>query len=95
MAPHCPDVFLPQLFDLTSFAPQLETLEIISPFWRNTELEENLERLDQGIQSHTSLQCIVLVALAYGYVEGFEDRMKKCMPLCAEKGMMKFDRKPE
>ncbi len=97
MEPRFLNVFLPQMFDLTSFAPHLETLEIISYFWHNPEFPANLERLDRGIESHASLQRVVIVELVHGFGINFLSRLKeemnKCMPRCTGRGMMEFELK--
>ncbi len=93
MEPCLLNLFLLQLFDLTTIAPHLETLELVSQFdWRNSQLPANLERLDQATQYHTSLKRVILVLYIYGSTAGkeFEDEMKKCMPRCAKRDMIAF-----
>ncbi len=87
-------VFLPRLFALTSFAPQLETLEIISFLWHDPELSKNLTRLDRGIQSHILLQRVVVTGITHQpgseVLDKFKEVIKRCMPRCVERGMMEY-----
>ncbi len=95
MDPFLLNAFLPQLFDLISFAPHLETLSIASYFLRelNPELMDNLKRLDQSIKSHNSMQRVVIgFTLGHGsyILYSMEEGVKHCMPWCVENGMLRF-----